>query len=96
MYYHGAPLAGGAIVFTPDPERGGRGPLACARIGDDGGYVLVTGADPGAVVGWHRVTFQARAPDAGLPARYGDPDTSNQAGRGQGAGQNNTIDFHLE
>ncbi len=62
VYFHGVPLAGGAIVFTPDPDRGGRGPLACARIGDDGGYVLVTGPDFGAVAGWHRVTFQARAP----------------------------------
>ena len=61
VYFHGAPLAGGAVVFTPDPERGGHGPLACARIGDDGGYVLVTGPDMGAVSGWHRVTFQARA-----------------------------------
>ncbi len=28
VYFHGAPLAGGVIVFTPDPERGGHGPLA--------------------------------------------------------------------
>ncbi len=62
VYYHGVPLAGGAVVFTPDPDRGGRGPLACARIGADGAYVLVTGTDNGAVVGWHRVTFQGRAP----------------------------------
>ena len=63
VYFHGVPLAGGAIVFTPDPDRGGHSPLACARIGADGAYVLVTGPDPGAVVGWHRVTLQARVPD---------------------------------
>jgi hypothetical protein len=99
VYFHGAPLAGGAIVFTPDPDRGGRGPLACARIGDDGAYVLVTGPDSGAVAGWHRVTFQARAMDAPvdarLPARFSDPETSQQSGEVK-AGQDNVIDFHLE
>jgi len=59
VFYRGAPLAGGVIVFTPDQEHGGRGPQACARIGDDGAYVLSTGTDLGAVSGWHRVTFHA-------------------------------------
>ena len=99
VYFHGAPLAGGAIVFTPDPDRGGRGPLACARIGDDGAYVLVTGPDHGAVAGWHRVTFQSRAPDAPpearLPARFTDPEQSGQSCEVK-AGENNVIDFHLE
>ena len=54
VFFRGAPLRGAAVVFTPDPEHGGRGPLACARLGDDGGYVLVTGQDFGAVAGWHR------------------------------------------
>ena len=40
--------------FTPDGERGGHGPLACARIGADGVYVLTTGADKGAVPGCQR------------------------------------------
>ena len=33
VYYRGTPLAGGTIVFTPDPDRGGAGPLAYAEIG---------------------------------------------------------------
>src|SRR5262245_42189900 len=43
VFYHGRPLAGGTIVFTPDAERGGRGPLACGEIGADGRYTLHTG-----------------------------------------------------
>ncbi len=99
VYYHGVPLAGGAVVFTPDPDRGGRGPLACARIGADGAYVLVTGTEYGAVAGWHRVTFQSRAPDAPpealLPAHYTDPEQSGQSCEVKG-GESNVIDFHLE
>ena len=99
VYFHGAPLAGGAIVFTPDPEHGGRGPLACARIGDDGAYILATGPDFGAVPGWHRVTFTARSPDAPpearLPARYSDPEQSGKTCEVK-AGQGNVIDFRLD
>jgi hypothetical protein len=102
VYFRGAPLAGGAIVFTPDPERGGRGPLACARIDGDGGFVLVTGQDFGAVPGWHRVTFTAPArdgpsasPETMLPARFSDPEQSKQSGEVK-AGQSNVVDFHLE
>jgi len=99
VYFHGAPLAGGAIVFTPDPDRGGSGPLACARIGEDGSYALVTGADVGAAVGWHRVTFQGHSPDAPpdarLPARYSDPETSGKVGEVK-AGQSNVLDFQLD
>ena len=99
VYFHGAPLAGGAIVFTPDAERGSRGPLACARIAADGGYVLVTGPDFGAVAGWHRVAFQGSAADApsaaGLPPRYSDPGLSGQSCEVK-AGEGNVIDFHLE
>jgi hypothetical protein len=99
VFYRGAPVRGAAIVFTPDPEHGGRGPLACARLGDDGGYMLLTGPDFGAVPGWHRVTFKALAPAGaagdGLPARYSDPEQSGQACEVK-AGQGNVIDFHLE
>jgi hypothetical protein len=102
VFYRGAPLAGGVIVFTPDQEHGGRGPQACARIGDNGAYVLSTGTDLGAVSGWHRVTFQglaadsiSAAPETLLPPRYSDPDQSDQA-REVKAGQGNDIDFHLE
>ena len=87
VFYRGQPLAGGTIVFTPDAERGGHGPLACGEIGPDGRYALQTGSNPGAVPGWHRVTVApraaARTPDSSLvdapidlPRKYSDPEQS--------------------
>src|SRR5438552_1367001 len=75
VFYHGQPLTGGTIVSTPDPERGGSGPLACAEIGPDGQYVLSSGRHKGAVPGWHRVTVAAASPAAlALPRRFSDPE----------------------
>jgi hypothetical protein len=78
VFYHNRPVAGGTIVFTPDPERGGHGPLACSEIGPDGRYSLQTGSQNGAVPGWHRVTIAAPASDAAsdLPHKYSDPEQS--------------------
>ena len=99
VFFHGVPVAGGVIVFTPDLDHGNRGPQAWARIGDDGAYVLSTGTDFGAIPGWHRVTFQAKVGNAAsgtlLPPRYCDPDQSDQA-REVKAGQGNDFDFQLE
>ena len=102
VYFRGAPLRGGTIVFTPDAERGGHGPLACARIGPDGAYALTTGSESGAVPGWHRVTVKALPPpngappaDALLPARYSDPEQSGQS-REVKADAPNVLDFHLD
>ena len=64
VFYHGRPLAGGTIVFTPDAERGGRGPLACGEIDADGRYTLHTGDQPGVVSGWHRITVAPVTPPA--------------------------------
>jgi hypothetical protein len=94
VFYHGRALPGGTIVFTPDPERGGRGELACGEIQPDGRYVLHTGEDLGAVAGWHRVTVAA-APATGLPRKYRDPELSGQSCEVK-AGQLNTIDLHLD
>jgi hypothetical protein len=104
VFYRGQPLAGGTIVFTPDPERGGRGPLATGEIGSDGRYSLRTGETPGAVPGWHKVTiappFSAdpTAPDPGgaeLPRKYGDPEQSGLL-REIKAGKAAEQDFYLE
>lgn len=94
VYYRGQPLSGGTIVFTPDPERGGRGPLATAEIEADGRYVLHTDQSPGAVSGWHRVSI-APPPDAALPGKYGHPEQSGLL-REIKAGKVAEMDFHLE
>ena len=81
VFYNGQPLAGGTIVFTPDPERGGRGPQAWAEVAADGRFTLYTGRKKGAVVGWHRVTIaplRRAAPAIVLPTRYRDPELSGQ------------------
>jgi hypothetical protein len=107
VFYHGQPLAGGTIVFTPDPERGGRGPLAYGEIEADGRYTLHTEQAPGAVPGWHRVTVAppsltaspgepaAHAPAIDLPRRYTDPEQSGLV-REIKAGKVVEQDFHLE
>lgn len=77
VYVHGQPLAGGTIVFTPDPERGGQGPMAWAQIGPDGRFQLATEGQLGATPGWHRITIAAATADK-LPPRYRDPELSEQ------------------
>ena len=96
VYYHGKPLAGGTIAFTPDPERGGHGPLAYGEIEADGRYSLHTGDAAGAVPGWHRVTIAPAAPAAvDLPRKYGDP---AQSGLLREVKTDRVVeqDFHLE
>ena len=95
VLYRGRPLAGGTIVFTPDADRGGSGPLACGEIGPDGHYTLHTGDEPGAVPGWHKITVAGARGDRLLPRRYSDPEGSGQ-GREVKAGQTNSLDLDLE
>ena len=94
VFYRGRPLAGGTIVFTPDPDRGGRGPLALAEVGPDGRYALHTERRPGAVPGWHRVTV-APPKSAALPPRYRDPGESGLRFEVQ-PGKANRHDLRLE
>jgi hypothetical protein len=99
VYFRGHPLAGGTIVFTPDLERGGRGPLALGEIHKDGTYTVMTEGRFGAVVGWHHVTIAPAKsdppPDVALPRRYSDPEHS-ELSREIVSGKANTFDFHLE
>lgn len=75
--YRGRPVAGGTIVFTPDDQRGGRGPIACARLDDEGRFRLLTDGRQGAVAGWHRITV-AGSGTVHLPAELLDPELSGQ------------------
>jgi hypothetical protein len=107
VWYQGAPLRGGTIVFTPDPTRGGTGPLARAEIQADGLFVLKTGDRLGAVAGWHRVTVVAvdatsspvgpnyASPRSLLPIKYRDPELSGISCEVKD-GQENTLDVNLE
>jgi hypothetical protein len=98
VFLHGKPLTGGTIVFTPDSERGGSGPLATGVIGSDGRYSLTTEGRRGAVPGWHRVSVAAlRNPPDGppLPDHYHDPEQSGQSCEVK-SGMANSIDLHLE
>ncbi len=98
--FRGQPLAGGTIVFTPDPQRGGSGPQAWAEIGPDGRYALCTGGKNGAVPGWHRVTIaplrrQGGGTTVALPARYRDPELSGQCIEVRSE-RLNQCDLHLD
>jgi hypothetical protein len=106
VFYRGQPLPGGTIVFTPDAERGGRGPLACGEIAADGHYSLRSGEKFGAVAGWHRITIAppARAvapgqtatpPAIELPRKYSDPEQSGLL-REVRPGKSGEQDFYLE
>ncbi len=97
VFYRGQPLAGGTIVFAPDPERGGHGPLACGAIGPDGRYALCSEGRHGAVAGWHRITIAPTdfSGDTPLPRHYSDPEHSGLSREVQ-AGKPNAIDLHLD
>jgi hypothetical protein len=106
VFYRGRPLPGGTIVFTPDLERGGFGPLATGEIDSDGRYTLHTQEQLGVVPGWHRVTIaspasavapgqEASPPLIDIPRKYSDPHQSGllrQVRPGVGA----EHDFFLE
>jgi hypothetical protein len=98
--FQGRPLAGGTIVFAPDPQRGGRGPLAVGTIAADGRYVLRSEGRPGAIPGWHRITVCGAAPagdaaEPALPGRYTDPEHSGLS-RQVLAGKANAFDLPLD
>lgn len=106
VFYHDQPMPGGTIVFTPDVERGGRGPLAIGEIGADGRYSLRSGDKLGAVAGWYRVTIAPPAhagapgqtvspPAVELPRRYSDPEQSGLL-REVRPGKSGEQDFYLE
>jgi hypothetical protein len=76
--YRGQPLTGGVIIFVPDIERGGRGPLAIAELGAEGQFELRTEGKPGCRPGWHRVTVAVSSSHQQVPAHYRDPELSGQ------------------
>ncbi len=94
VLYRGTPLAGGTIVFVPDPDRGGDGPIAGGEIRSDGRYSLRADGSTGVCPGWYRVSFAATSKTS-LPPRYSDPTRSGQACEVK-AGKANEINFDLQ
>lgn len=80
LFPDGSPVTHGIIEFNPE-----NGPVARARIGPDGGFVLRTGDREGAVAGDHRIAIiqAASAEDVSplkhrhaarfVPGRFRDP-----------------------
>jgi hypothetical protein len=98
VWCNGQPLTGGVIVFTPDVDRGNRGPLAHGLIRPDGTYTLTTERQAGAVLGWHRVTV-ATMPLPGtsisVAERYRQPDLSGLVAEVK-ITRTGSLDFHLD
>jgi hypothetical protein len=108
VFYRGAPLPAGTVVFAPDESRGTTGPLARGEV-HHGTYELKSEDLRGAAPGWYRVTItavevQSSAMDYGrgpavvhsiLPDRYRDPELSGLHCNVK-SDQDNVIDFNLE
>lgn len=72
VMYENRPLAGGMVVFSPDPDRGNNGPIALATIKPDGSFELKSEDKTGAIRGWHRVTIAPPAMTGLIYARFPD------------------------
>jgi hypothetical protein len=104
VYYKGAILRNGVIVFTPDTARGESGKIAFATIKDDGSYIIATDDTPGAAPGWYRVTVGAvtgaspnydSTPISLIPEKYRDPQLSQLQCEVK-ANRDNHLDFNLD
>ena len=101
---NGRPVPGGLVVFTPDPDRGGRGKSASGETGPDGRFQLRLAASNHIPAGWYRVSLApapavpdpargAQAP--AFPARLSRPDLSG-LGREVQAGKNHDFEIAVE
>ena len=98
---NGQPVAGGLVVFTPSPERGGRGKPAHAETGPDGGYALALDGSDRIAPGWYRVSLapppavSADPPALAFPAKLARPDLSGLE-REVRAGNDHVFEFAVE
>lgn len=106
VFYRGAPLNGGVIVFAPDIDRGNTGSLAKGVILDDGTFSLSLDGAPAVVPGWYRVSIAARPssesaiatvanPYPGLPSRFRNPQLSGINSEVR-AGIENVFEYQLD
>jgi hypothetical protein len=102
--FNGQPVAGGLVVFTPDPQRGGRGKSASAETGPDGSFALRLDNSPHIPTGWYRVAL-APAPVIAdplsaprkptFPAKLARPDMSGLEREVQ-PGKEHVFEFAVE
>jgi hypothetical protein len=105
VLYRGDPVAGGLIVFSPNPDRGSDGPIAIGTIGEDGSFTLTRTDGRPVPPGWYRVAVAPKAgtvegptperPYPGVPARYRNPALSGLE-REVKAGTENRFHFDLD
>jgi hypothetical protein len=102
--FNGQPVAGGLVVFTPDPQRGGSGKPLHSETADDGGFQLLLDNSPHIPAGWYRVSLAPAPaiPDPLLalqapvfPAKLSRPDMSGIE-REVRVGHNHVFEFAIE
>jgi hypothetical protein len=100
--FNGQPVAGGLVVFAPDPQRGGRGKPARAETGPDGSFTLHLDDSPHIPAGWYRISLAPPpvVPDLlstapVFPAKLSRPDLSGLEREVQ-AGKEHVFEFAVE
>lgn len=101
--FQGRPLAGGMIVFSPDPERGGSGKPARGDLGPDGRFELRLAGSSTIPAGWYRVAISPPASAitepqlsaVAFPRQLARPDLSGLS-REVKPGQDNVFEFAVE
>jgi hypothetical protein len=100
--FNGRPVVGGLVVFTPDPQRGGRGKPARGETDATGAFALSLDAAPHIPAGWYRVSLapapaipDPAADDTPFPAKLARPDMSGLE-REVLAGKEHVFEFAVE
>lgn len=95
LTFQGKPVAGGVVVFAPDPARGATGPPVRADTRADGTFDLP--ADGTVRPGWYRVALAPPADEVGrgFPPQLARPDRSGLV-RQVTAGGRHLFEFAVE
>ncbi|MCI0701171.1 MAG: DUF4198 domain-containing protein [Planctomycetia bacterium] len=104
LLFNGQPVAGGLVIFTPDPDRGGRGKPARAETGPDGSFLLLLDHSSHIPAGWYRVSLMpppvisdplTHSDKRTFPAKLARPDLSGLVREVQ-AGKDHVFEFAVE
>ena len=99
----GEPVAGARVQFVPDKSKGTEGAMASGVTDAQGEYELQTATVEGAIVGFHKISVEARAqpkdqydtlPQLLTPERYADHNTSGLTAEVK-AGEDNRVNLPL-